>query len=464
MNAGGGARFDVVVVGGGSAGCVLAARLSEDGRRTVCLVEAGPDYGPYEQGRWPEDMLDARRLAFSHAWDTEREDPWQLRARLLGGCSAHNACIVLPGAPADYDEWGHGWSYAAIEPYLRRAERELQVRRLSMQELSPWHAAFAEAAGADAILHPINALGEVRWNAAFAYLDPARGRRSLTILPDTLVNRVLLDGDRAVGVATTDGEVRADVVVLCAGAYGSPGILLRSGVGPERGLPVGEGLSDHVGVGLGYEGTDMFHRDVASFELSHPVFMAQVSIALGSSGCPRDLYDIFLFPALDPMPDGRLRPSAGVFAMKPESRGSVRLTSLDPRAPLSVEHGFLSAPRDAEVLVEGVEALRRLAASDAIRGYAREARPGPDVDARELVPRAVRGFYHPVGTCAIGAVVNGRGRVHGTEGLVVVDASIIPTIPRANTNLSTIAVAERLAESLIDTGPATPPDDGGAIS
>jgi choline dehydrogenase len=429
---------------------VVAGRLSEDGRRTVCLVEAGPDYGPYDHGRWPEDMLDARRLAFSHAWETESEDPWQLRARIVGGCSAHNACIALPGVPSDYDEWGHGWSYSAIEPYLRRAERELQVRRLSVQELSPWHGAFAEAAGPDAILHPVNALGAVRWNAAFAYLDPARSRQSLTILADTLVDRVLWEGGRAVGVATSGGEVRADLVVLSAGAYGSPGILLRSGVGPERGLPVGERLSDHAGVGLGYEGTDRFHRDVASFELSHPVFMAQVSIALGSSGCPRDLYDIFLFPALDPMPDGRLRPSAGVFAMKPESRGSVRLSSLDPRAPLSVDHGFLSAPRDADVLVEGVEALRKLARSDAVRRYAREARPGPDVDAREHVQRAVRGFYHPVGTCAIGAVVDGQGRVHGTEGLVVIDASIIPTIPRANTNLSTIAVAERLAETLLD--------------
>jgi choline dehydrogenase len=122
--------FDDIVVGGGSAGCVVAARLGEAGR-DVCLVEAGPDYGPYAEGRWPADILDSRWLAFSHAWETEHEDRSQLRARIMGGCSAHNACVVLAGAPADYDEWGHGWSHAALEPYLRRAEAMLRVRRLA---------------------------------------------------------------------------------------------------------------------------------------------------------------------------------------------------------------------------------------------------------------------------------------------------------------------------------------------
>ena len=137
-----GSAFEFLIAGGGSAGCVLAARLSEAGRR-VCLVEAGPDYGPYDGGRWPRDILDARQLAFSHAWETEREDRSQLRARIMGGCSAHNACVVLAGAPADYDEWGEGWSHAVIAPYLERAERELRVRRFADEELSPWHRAFA---------------------------------------------------------------------------------------------------------------------------------------------------------------------------------------------------------------------------------------------------------------------------------------------------------------------------------
>src|SRR3954466_6236839 len=133
----GGSTFDFLVAGGGSAGCVLAAGRGGAGRR-VCLLEAGPDYGPYDEGRWPRDILDARRLAFSHAWETERDDRSQLRARILGGCSAHNACVVLRGAPGAHDEWGPGWAYAGLEPYLTRAERELRVRRFELDELSPF--------------------------------------------------------------------------------------------------------------------------------------------------------------------------------------------------------------------------------------------------------------------------------------------------------------------------------------
>jgi choline dehydrogenase len=440
--------FDVLVVGGGSAGCVLAGRLSASGRR-VCLVEAGPDYGAYGNGRWPEDMLDARRLAFSHAWETDREDRSQLRARIIGGCSAHNACVMLAGAPADYDEWGHGWSYTVLEPYLERVAREMRVRPIEQDELSPWHGVFVAAARDDAIVHGVNTVGAVRWNAAFAYLDPARPRENLTIFADTLVDRVLLAGDRALGVTTAAGELRARTVVLAAGAYGSPGILLRSGLGAERGLPVGEGLADHVGVGVGFEGTDELRRECAEFERSHAIFMAQVTIAGSSSACPPGLRDLFLFPALEPIGEQGYEASAGVFAMKPLSRGSVRLNSPDPRAPLAIDHGFLTDPRDATVLAEGVEVLRQLTGSDTVRRYGgRETRPGADVDAVTHVRETARGFFHPVATCAIGRVVDGDGRVYGIDGLFVADASVMPTIPRANTNLSTLALAERIAERL----------------
>ena len=370
-------HYDVLVLGGGTAGCVLAARLSEEPSRSVCLVEAGPDYGPYAAGRWPEDMLDGRQLAFSHAWETDRDDRSQLRARILGGCSAHNACVVLEGAPADYDAWGSGWSYAEIEPYLRRAEQQLRTRRQSVEEISPAHAAFAEAAGVDAtILNPLNAVGQVRWNAAFAYLDPARDRPNLTIMGGTLADRVLLDGNRASGAATSAGDLDAEQVVLAASAYGSPAILLRSGIGPESGLPVGENLNDHVGVGMAWEPTAALHAETARFESEHPLFMGHVTIALRSSFCPDDLRDLFVFPAVNPAQQDGYEISGAAFAMKPRSRGTVRLNGPDPRTPLAIEHAFLSDPDDAEVLVEAFEALRELGASEPCAATRRE-RSGP---------------------------------------------------------------------------------------
>jgi choline dehydrogenase len=324
----------------------------------------------------------------------------------------------------------------------------MRVRQIAPEELSPWHGAFAAAAGGAAVVHPVNEIGGVRWNAAFAYLDPARSRENLTIVADTLADRVLLTGDRATGVATTAGDLQARTVVVAAGAYGSPGVLLRSGMGPERGLRVGEGLSDHVGVGLGFEGTERLQREAADFERSHPLFMAQVTAAISSSTCPPGVCDLFHFPGLDRGPQG-YEASVAVFAMKPLSRGSVRLTSPDPRAPLAIDHGFLKDARDEAVLAEGLSALRRLTEGEVIQAYGgRETRPGREVDAAAHIRATARGFFHPVGTCAIGSVVDGHGRVHGIEGLVVADASIMPTIPRANTNLSTLALAERIAEAI----------------
>src|SRR5262249_34855283 len=139
-------EFDVVVLGGGAAGCVLASRLTETEERTVCLVEAGPDYGASYAGSWPEDLLDGRTITFSHSWPNEPEaDRPQLRARVIGGCSTHNGCAIFRGAPSDY-EWGGGWSFDAIEPFLVRAEQQLGVRRFEEHELAPWPRAILAGA------------------------------------------------------------------------------------------------------------------------------------------------------------------------------------------------------------------------------------------------------------------------------------------------------------------------------
>jgi choline dehydrogenase len=349
--------------------------------------------------------------------------------------------VILCGAAADYDEWGLGWTAAELTPYLARAEQQLATRRLDDEELSPFHRAFAEAAGAETIVHPVNMTREgVRWHAAFAYVDPARSRDNLTIVADTLVDRVLLDGDRATGVATSSGEIRADTVVLTASAYGSPAILLRSGV---DNLPVGENLCDHVGVGMSWEPTDELRADWDAWVGEHSLAMSGVTAPARSAACPEGVCDLFMFPATDP----GYELSAAVFAMKPQSRGRVSLTSQDPRAPLHIEHGFLGDEADVRVLVEGFERLRGLARQEALARYAgREIRPGADVAAETHVRATARGFFHPTGTCAIGKVVDERARVYGYENLLVADASIMPTIPRANTNLTTAAIAERVAE------------------
>ena len=208
-------------------------------------------------------------------------------------------------------------------------------------------------------------------------------------------------------------------------------------------MPVGEGLTDHVGTGAAWEPTERLHRETRAFERDHPLLMASVTVRKRSRSCAPGVNDLFFFPAVEP----GYEISAAVFAMKPRSRGSVRLTAQEPDAPLAIDHGFLREQRDAKVLAEGFEALREVVTGDHPSRYAAaELRPGTEVDAATHVRATARGFFHPVGTCALGTVVDERCRVLGFKNLYVVDASVMPTIPRAMTHLSTIAIAERAGE------------------
>jgi choline dehydrogenase len=211
-------------------------------------------------------------------------------------------------------------------------------------------------------------------------------------------------------------------------------------------LPVGEALVDHVGSGAGWQPTEALHAAIARFEAQHPLFNGQTVIKAASGACPGGLCDIHVLPWVEAIEPGRYELTAGVFNLAPRSRGRVGLTSRAAAAPPAVEHGLLADPADLGAIVDGLELARNLAATEALAPLvAGEERPG-EVDLEAFARETARGYFHPVGTCALGAVLDGRARVRGFENLVVADASLVPTIPRANTNLTVLAVAEHVAE------------------
>lgn len=472
-------RYDAVVVGGGTAGCVIASRLSEERGRTVCLIEAGPDYGPFSAGRWPADLLDPRGLTFTHDWGTGGEDERSLGARVIGGCSTHNACMAVAGTSEDYDEWGDLWRWTRFGAYVARARAMLAVAPANTPDPAPLHVAFLEAAASlglpflddaddqsrptGAARLPVSVVDDTRWNTAFAYLDPARDRANLTVLADTLVDRIALDGTRATGavVATSGERIEADVVVLTAGAYFTPAILLRTGIGPEQELarhkipvvatlPVGEVLLDHHGTGINWQSNGLLNRVTADHvRRTGPLYAPHAIVKAASSACARGSWDLHLVSWTNATQecDG-FEASVGVFHMKPRSAGRLRLRSREPRELPDVERGFLSDPSDLATVVEGLELARALAKRTPLARLLGAERAPAEEPLDNYARRMMRNYFHPAGTCGIGRVVDGFGRVYGVDRLFVADASIMPTIPRANTNLTTVAIAERIAEAI----------------
>ncbi len=492
---------DVVVLGGGTAGCVVAGRLAAESDAEVVLLEAGPDYGPRAGGAWPADLLDGAALVTSHSWGYDTGDLHPVRgtvdlprARVIGGCSSHNGCIVAVGCAEDYDGWARasgdaGWSADAIRPLLARALDRLRVRVYRDDEVGPFHRACLDAAialgwpraddlhdldgGVGFGIEPVNVEDGVRVNTAFAYLDPARGRPGLRVVDHALCDRLAVDVDGVEVVAWRDGvelRVRAATAVVAAGSYGSPAILLRSGIGdPDElarhgiavthALPgVGRNLHDHPLVELDFAGGGALRSAIAAAQAAGFVPEEQTLGKLRSSRASGP-YDLHLIPVAAPehsLLAGRTILAVG--AMEPRSRGRLTLASARPDDAPVMDHGYLTDPEghDLEVLVEGVALARELAATEPLRTLiGEELSPGSSVDLRDAIRRTHVHYYHPVGTCAMGAsddplaVCDGRGRVHGLDRVVVADCSLMPTVARANTNVPAVLVGERIADTLL---------------
>ena len=497
---------DTVVVGGGTAGAAVAGLLAERGDGTVLLLEAGPDYGSFDGGRWPADALDARALCASHGWGYTSEETYPgrvvtfERARLIGGCSSHNGCAAIWGHRLDYDGWvargNPGWDTDDLLPLFREATARLRVRKPAPEEVTPYQAAWLEAApGAGVPLvddlndldgdvgmsaSPVNIDGGVRWNTAFAFLDSVRARPNLMVAGDAPVDRLLLDGDRATSVVVVGPNgsktVEADRVILSAGTYGSPAILLRSGVGepealraagvePRHALPgVGRNLHDHPAVEMSFAGSPELEARMAAFSADRWTPEEQTIAKARSSAC-REAFDLHLYPVGGPDPAARQvwRWLLPIACMTPRSRGRLTLRGPDPTLPPRIDHRYLSDPdgADVRVLADGLALGRAMAAQPALASLlGEEIKPGPQArttaDLTAYAEANCVHYYHPVGTCAMGpeseaegsdpvAVVDSRGKIHGLANAYVADASVIPVIPRANTNLPALVVGMRIA-------------------
>ena len=548
--------FDYVIVGGGSAGCVLANRLSEDNNVSVCLIETGPKDNseaihtpalfafilndenpkyvyPYETVPQKEfssvtvtegtaNLTDSAGGTYQvpQEYQTNRRG-YQPRGKTLGGSSSVNAMLYIRGHKWDYDHWAslgnEGWSYDDVLPYFKKAEGNEQFKNhfhndsgplnvAKIRNNNPFVSMFIEA-GTQHYKYTDDFNGEDqegigryqvtqkngrRWSTAAAYLNPARARPNLTILTETTVDKVIFENKTAKAVKClikgVPEEIRcAKEVLLCGGAYGSPTLLQRSGVGNRAFLEskeiecihelngVGENLQDHIDYItshrvdswslMGSQSLKFILR--APFEVLRYILtrtgMFSSPIAEGGAflKTSEDLEapDIQLHFAIGMIEDhGRKKTPGNGFSchvclLRPKSVGTVRIASKDPLKDPEIDPQFLSNREDMSTMIKGYKVMMKILNTEPLNQFSNVLDP-VNINDDKAIESAIRArsdtIYHPIGTCKMGndgmAVVDTNLRVHGLSGIRVVDASIMPTLVGGNTNAPTIMIAEKAAD------------------
>ena len=528
--------YDYIVTGAGSAGCAVAARLSETGRHRVLLLEAGGrDSSP-----WIHIPVGYYRL-FTHEtynWRFESEPvaglngrtSYQPRGKMLGGTSSLNGMVYMRGTAADYDGWRQlgcvGWDYESVLTFFRKAENQERgedefhgvggplnvtdahykheiidaIIEAAVQSGIPRNRDFNGATQEGAGYYQATVGKGRRWSSATAYLKPARGRRNLVVKPNAHATRIVIENGRAVGVEfrTSRGMEMARAkgeVIVSGGVYGSPQLLLLSGIGPGDHLnkmgievthdlaPVGANLHDHFNSYVAWRSTktgtfNEMHRSPfrklaagARYLVGRDGPMTAIATHAGilTRTDPRfdrpDLQINTYLWSIETRDRTGMHPhkwpgfSMSPVHLRPEGRGLVSLKSRDPLAPPKIQFKFMETAHDVDAMIHGVRLARKLAEQPALKPYiAEEVVPGPAVRSDEQLIEDIRNRgvsnLHPVGTCRMGtgrdAVVDPRLRVHGIRGLRVADASIMPLVVGGNTNAPSIMIGEKCAAMVLE--------------